>query len=217
MDFTGMTDKQVIEAMAQQTGRICGRFRSEQLNRSLQASSSASYAQWRLLGVLTAGLLGLPAAQAQVNEQAGNKVEIASSPANTEVAVTSQSKLNETDPVAPVDTSKFIMGRVKAAVDSSYQPGVSIFIKNTTTGTVTDSLGYFKFALPADYTQDKVVLMVIQIGFVTQELNVKTVGENELSIVLQEDTTALGEIVVTGYYKKMSFLKRLRNRLIPKR
>ncbi|MGV3640459.1 MAG: SusC/RagA family TonB-linked outer membrane protein [Adhaeribacter sp.] len=71
-------------------------------------------------------------------------------------------------------------------------PGVSIAIKGTTQGAVTDAEG--RFSLEAG-PQD--VLVFSFIGFNIQEV---TVGNQaNLSVVLQEDAKALEEVVVVGY------------------
>lgn len=213
-----MTDQQVVQAMAQQTGQVCGRFRSQQLNRWLHDHSPASATQRRLLGVLTAGLLGLPAAQAQVDTgSVMDRVEVITRPTDAETEVTGQSQPTVTDTIAPDDSSKVITGRVRAAADSSYLPGVFVSVINTSIGVTTDTLGYFRLALHPDYKSDNVTISVGQIGFITQELVVKLRQMNKLSIALQEDTVALGEVIVIGQYRKKSFLEQLRSRSIPKR
>lgn len=72
--------------------------------------------------------------------------------------------------------------------------GASIILKgNGTVGTVTDLDG--KFSLPG--ITDGSVLIVSSIGYVEQELVVT--GASPFSIVLEEDTQALEEVVIVGY------------------
>jgi TonB-linked SusC/RagA family outer membrane protein len=70
--------------------------------------------------------------------------------------------------------------------------GVSIAVKGTNTGTTTDGSGQFNLmATP----EDKLVFSFI--GYKTQEV---TVGnQTSISIALEEDVTALSELVVIGY------------------
>ncbi|WP_229239820.1 SusC/RagA family TonB-linked outer membrane protein [Echinicola soli] len=79
--------------------------------------------------------------------------------------------------------------------DSSGEPllGVSILVKGTTTGTITDMGGNFSLS---DIPEDA-VLKVSFIGFKSQEITVG--GKSQLEIVLKEDTQGLEEVVVTGY------------------
>ncbi len=71
-------------------------------------------------------------------------------------------------------------------------PGVSIVIKGTTQGTVTDVDGKFSIAAsPND---------VLQISFVGMQPKEITVGNNKnLSVVLIEDMIGIGEVVAIGY------------------
>ena len=72
-------------------------------------------------------------------------------------------------------------------------PGVNIFIKNTTTGTISEFDGSYSIEVPDD-TQ----LMVFSyIGFLTIEEPIN--NRSIIDIVMIEDTKQLEEIVVTGY------------------
>lgn len=73
-------------------------------------------------------------------------------------------------------------------------PGVNILIKGTSRGTVTDLDGVF--ALDASNGQ---TLVISSIGFKTQEITVNNNTGSNIQIVLEEDATDLGEVVVTGY------------------
>lgn len=71
-------------------------------------------------------------------------------------------------------------------------PGVSVKIKGTNTGVVTDAGGRFEINAPVD-----AVFMISYIGFQTQELSVN--GKVELSIILEDELKGLNEVVVVGY------------------
>jgi len=79
-------------------------------------------------------------------------------------------------------------------VDSYNEPliGVSIMIKGTTQGTVTDIDGHYNLTVEAGST-----LLFSYIGYVTQEVRVN--NQNVLNIKLLEDTQAIDEVVVVGY------------------
>ena len=70
--------------------------------------------------------------------------------------------------------------------------GVSVQVKGTTTGTVTDFDGKFSLNVPANAT-----LVVSYIGYQTQ--NIKVGNQRELSITLKPDNKLLDEVVVVGY------------------
>lgn len=70
--------------------------------------------------------------------------------------------------------------------------GVSIQVKGTTTGTVTDING--KFSLSAKKND---ILHISYVGYIPQE--VRIVDNNLINIVMKEDAQNLEELVVVGY------------------
>ncbi|MCE6992466.1 TonB-dependent receptor [Dyadobacter sp. CY323] len=72
-------------------------------------------------------------------------------------------------------------------------PGVSIIVKETQLGTITDTEGNFSLTLPEGST----VLVFSFIGYVSQEVPVN--GRSEIDIILAESVDNLKEIVVVGY------------------
>ena len=69
--------------------------------------------------------------------------------------------------------------------------GVSVIVKGTTNAAITDIEGKFTI----NDVQGGASLVVSYIGYLTQEVKA---GKN-LTIVLQEDSKALDEVVVVGY------------------
>src|SRR5690606_30363680 len=72
--------------------------------------------------------------------------------------------------------------------------GASIIIKHTVKGTISDFDGRFEL-----YAEKTDTLQISYLGYKTQELLVG--GKRTIDVVLQEDATALGEVVINaGYY-----------------
>ncbi len=94
-------------------------------------------------------------------------------------------------PLSIVAQKKAVNGTV---VDSKNEPliGVSIMIKGTTIGTITDVNGKFTIS-----TGTKDVLVVSYLGMNTKEVAVA--NNNNLRIVLEDNSKALEEVVVVGY------------------
>jgi TonB-linked SusC/RagA family outer membrane protein len=86
-----------------------------------------------------------------------------------------------------------ISGKVVDFTDGSTLPGVSVKIKGTTTGIITDLNG--KFTLNASATD---VLQLSFIGYVTQEVSVAAL-RNSNTVTLKSSNTNLNEVVVVGY------------------
>src|SRR5690606_25728263 len=70
--------------------------------------------------------------------------------------------------------------------------GVSVAIKGTTTGTVTNSSGGFSIKVKPNE-----VLVFSYIGFLSQEI--PYTNQSSLKVMLQEDVTAMDAVVVVGY------------------
>ncbi|MEO1013322.1 MAG: TonB-dependent receptor, partial [Bacteroidota bacterium] len=72
-------------------------------------------------------------------------------------------------------------------------PGANIIEKGTLNGTQTDFDGNFSL----NVADDNAVLVISYIGFVTKEVLVN--GQTDFTIVLEQDTAGLDEVVVVGY------------------
>lgn len=73
-------------------------------------------------------------------------------------------------------------------------PGVSIAVKGTATGVVSDAKGAFSIALPAQQT----TLVFTFIGMQTREVQVAA-GQTKVDVSLQDAPRDLNEVVVVGY------------------
>ncbi|MFN3784098.1 MAG: SusC/RagA family TonB-linked outer membrane protein [Spirosomataceae bacterium] len=71
-------------------------------------------------------------------------------------------------------------------------PGVSILVKGTTTGTITNIDGTFALKIPSDGS----TLVVSAIGFESKEVLVGS--QSQLTILLETDAKSLSEVVVTA-------------------
>ncbi|MCR8560652.1 TonB-dependent receptor [Mucilaginibacter sp. BJC16-A38] len=95
----------------------------------------------------------------------------------------------EKKPVSPIN----VKGKVIDRVTGETLIGVSVKVKNTNIGTVTDVDGNFTFtALP-----DNAVLLVSYIGYDSIEVPVE--GRSSMTISLQALAKGLNEVVVVGY------------------
>jgi len=70
-------------------------------------------------------------------------------------------------------------------------PGVSVSIKGTREGTMTDGSGHYSISAP-----DKAVLYFSYIGYLSKEVPVK--NQDSINVSLSPKDNALGEVVITG-------------------
>jgi TonB-dependent starch-binding outer membrane protein SusC len=89
-------------------------------------------------------------------------------------------------------TSIKVSGVVKSASDGQPLPGVSVVIKGTTNGTITDGEGNFNLNVDQGST-----LVFTFIGFVKEEIVIE--NGNPVKISLIPDLVGLDEVVVVGY------------------
>ena len=104
---------------------------------------------------------------------------------------------NASDPVAgelvqSVQQGRTVTGKI---IDDTGEPliGVSVLVKGTTVGTITDFDGNYSLEVPSG----KHILVISYIGYVTQEISVG--DRSSITVQLKEDTKSLEEVVVTAF------------------
>lgn len=96
-----------------------------------------------------------------------------------------------------VSPARGVTGNVRGYVyDTAGDPviGVSVIVKGTNNGTVTDIDGYFSLQIEEG---TNTVLQFSYIGFKTKEVTVNR--QTDLTVVMEEDSQMLEEVVVVGY------------------
>ncbi|WP_026955833.1 mucoidy inhibitor MuiA family protein [Algoriphagus vanfongensis] len=86
-----------------------------------------------------------------------------------------------------------VSGVVVSETDGAPIPGVSVLVKGTSIGTVTDVDGRYSITIPSNGN----TLAYSFIGYELQETPIR--GRSSINISLLEDMQSLNEIVVTGY------------------
>lgn len=87
---------------------------------------------------------------------------------------------------------KTVSGVVSSVEDDGGLPGVSVTIKGSTKGTITDAQGAYSLAVPANAN-----LVFSFIGF--QDMEVSVANKTKINVALELDTEALEEVIVVGY------------------
>jgi TonB-linked SusC/RagA family outer membrane protein len=95
-------------------------------------------------------------------------------------------------PVELLNQKNTITGQV---LDNKGTPllGVSIGIKGTTIGTITDAEGKFSIEVP----DENAILVFSFIGYLTEDVSVK--GKTSIDVTMVEDIIGMDEVVVIGY------------------
>lgn len=93
---------------------------------------------------------------------------------------------------AGLAVAQTVTGKVTSASEASGLPGVSILVKGTSLGSLTDMNGDFSINVPANS-----VLVFSFVGYETQEI--QYTGASVLNVIMVEKPTELDEIIVVGY------------------
>lgn len=96
------------------------------------------------------------------------------------------------DEFSSIMQSVSISGKVSDTSEASL-PGVSVVVKGTTNGTITDSNGNYTLSnIPAN--------AILQFSFVGMKSQEIAVGKNKtINVVLEEETVGIEEVVAIGY------------------
>jgi len=140
VDFTTMTDDEVLDTLQAATGNTCGRFLVQQLDRPLQPTHlqrSWLRVKW-FWAALISGALFANRATAQ-KATYGDTVVVTAPKSNAEVVTMGKLKMPDTLPV-------IIQGQV---TDESGMPmaGVTVQVTGTSQGTTTNGLGMYELRL----------------------------------------------------------------------
>ena len=88
--------------------------------------------------------------------------------------------------------TKEISGKVTSADDGGAIPGVSVSVKGTTLGTITDMDGVFRLKVP----QDAKSLLFTFVGMASQEVIIG--NQSKISVKLISENISVDEVVVTA-------------------
>lgn len=94
--------------------------------------------------------------------------------------------------IACTFAQKTITGKVTSKEDGTALPGVTVAVKGTTTGTITDVSGEYKISVPATAT----TLSFSFIGMTTQDVEIGT--QTTINVALVANATTLEGVVVTA-------------------
>ena len=88
--------------------------------------------------------------------------------------------------------TKEITGKITSADDGSAIPGVTVSVKGTTLGTISDMNGVFKLKVP----QDSKILLFSFVGMTTQEVAIN--NQSTINVSMVTERISVDEVVVTA-------------------
>jgi hypothetical protein len=185
VDFTAMTDAEIVRYFNRDEEKTCGRFTKEQLNRPLTVPNRLTipFAKWVLASMVSLSFLSPKEGFAAVLM------------VQTERSLVFLGKDNKVESVENeiLTDSVVIKGTVVDSVDKMGLFGCSIVIKGSTTGAVADSAGHFILNIPIEYQQKTFTLVFLFVGYETQEIVVKPTSiQARYDIKMSMSTMVLG-------------------------
>jgi len=200
IDFTQMTQKDLVDHFLMSNTKTCGRFKASQLNTNLIPAKGRNNFLPTGVGILSFSLLALcNPSNLQSQEQNTNNpkepVELANHEKSESLNILKQENYT-------------IKGIV---LDDQNQPlpGTNVVLKRTDIGVVTDFDGKFKFSEPLKIGD---TLIFSYLGFDQKEYVVTKKPTNIVDVTITFDATdiiLMGDVAVEGVYssKKNIFQK----------
>lgn len=184
IDFSLMSDNQILNVISNQSGKLCGRFDAEQLQRPLIETKIKKQKSWWMAFTMPLLFLFDKSEAQEISNKADTITEI------QERGDLIVGKLVY-NPIKQIT----IKGQV---VDENNNPisYVTIMQKGTKQGTVSDTAG--NFLMNVDANIGSIVLVVSFVGYETVE---KTIDEQATSadIKMKLVPVSMGDVVIVGY------------------
>jgi hypothetical protein len=187
IDFTKLTDEQILDFFHTRPAHACGRFKPDQLKAYSLLVRPTFYPNLKLLraGVISLFVLFMSKpSHAQNPDIKAKSEDVRYQGYHDEQRISTNQK-------------HIVKGAVKSE-DGETLPGVSIYLKNGETGTTTDANGQFQF--PAKLKEGDVLYFSF-IGYDTQQYTVPKGAQDVIEIEMSLGYVMLmGEVVVEGAY-----------------
>jgi hypothetical protein len=216
VDFSVMTDNEVLNYLKKNTGSTCGHFTSDQLERPIIETQLQPKRTWRYwLASIASLLVMLQRSAAQTKTAITQGKVLVKKPI---VKKQTRLKTQEITTTTGILAEPIIMGAVAMitpdkiekneqqntpiegiVVDYTNQP--IAFATVTTKSKIgiasTDSLG--KFSIDNRYKLDSITLVVSSVGYETKELSVSAKTKLPQVITLKKKAVQLPDVTVVGY------------------
>lgn len=191
IDFSKLSDEEVLAIVEKLGDNFCGRFTKSQLDRVFVAAKKKQTSP--RLNKILAGLFAFGMLEtAQLNAKEIKSIE----------TVQLDSKQQAGDAENVLEKNEFVGDTTKNVVSGTVKFGPTIAITNgsvsvegTNVLTQLDSAGNFRLAIPDSLVKDSIVLLIYSNGYIPQTL---TLTKNELpavrTIYLQEEIMIEGGI-----------------------
>jgi CarboxypepD_reg-like domain len=201
MDFSALTDNQIIHLIENSNGKLCGRLNKNQVDRIMEIQNQHNFGTtiYKLLaGLLLFSSLDSLLAQSTIKN---NQTVLRTDNVGKEY----DSFITTTNNITTKDSLKnFIKGKVFDSETKEPLAGASIIIKGKNIGTTADMNGVFTFNIPENLITDQIVFNVLYVGFEPNEFIIykKDLPMDKEFLMLPSTTSLMGEVCVTKTKRK---------------
>jgi hypothetical protein len=199
VDFTQLTDTQVVRILEQNSGKLCGRLTQEQLNRTIQIYQPKNTS--RLYKIL-AGifLFGISKNSLALNLKNFNTAPF--SVINNKLTNTHFSK-NNSD-LAKDSLKNVVQGQLIDSETNMPLAFASVFIKDKKIGTSTDMYGKFSLVIPDSLLTKKIYLDIRYVDYepITVLINKKDLPISNHTFLVKVQRQILGDISIVSIKRK---------------
>ena len=201
IDFTDLSEKKIVDHLSRAEGKICGRFREEQLQTHYLLKESSRIKPG--MSLIKAGVIGAFLLLISKPTLAQEKTQ------KQRTEVVEEKQKNQQTSQSTENAEYWIEGYIQDKYDQAAIPGVNVLLRGTTHGATTDANGYFRFPIPLRKGD---VLAVSFIGYMTEEYKVPATAEKTIVLKLTMDYEIMGEVAVNGLYNpKTTLWSRIKN------
>jgi hypothetical protein len=166
IDYSLQPDRVIAQAIKEGNGKICGRFRTDQLQRDIVLEPQFyQNTRWKTFGLMLSGLLAAGALKGQDNQN-----HLSATPSFEVSTNTSVKK----DIQRPLKKEVKITGKLVDKDNGEALIAATIYVKNTDYGAVTDIEGIFELDiwLEPDWLENGLVLDVSYTGYFNREIEI---------------------------------------------
>ena len=195
VDFTRKTDAEIL-ALLQHVAMPCGRFRPDQLGRPLLPPPALT-PRWRTWLAAAATVLGLREIAAQ--ESRGQQPVSVYSPKLISHDEQKAALLHQRRVAAEPTKTTIVRGRVVDKATGEGLPGVTVLLKGTSQGVVTQADGSFELPIARKNShKTRVQLLINYVGYDKQKVMVDVPSKSPLHIQLEATPYILGGLAVVA-------------------
>lgn len=191
IDLSNMNDSELINFAENNSGKFCGRVKATQLNRTIIKSIQEPKKGFSYKLLASIFLLN-PSQGSSVSNN--NVISELVSVSGNDQSADLKIEIKEEGKGGSDTSLKVISGVVIDSVTCEGLPFVSVIIKDTKTGTLTDIDGKFKLVIPENLLNDEINLSFLSLGYSSITITVanrSTTLKQEI-ILCQDEVRYLG-------------------------